>query len=251
MKTRSAQAMKNNSRILTVVCLLKLLSWSSPAIAQETLPCLDSSKECVEQLTQRAIANSAKLKTLDDRLALIDKRLEVSKDSIDYANSKLWTNYLPSSTSFGGSVFDIINPFAWIKNFAGGGEMQRDQLAIADLEVKAATLEATRAELERQREEEKVKLGEKVLRLLLDYEAVSRKYALVESQLKTYNQQQAILKIRYRLGQGETAEFLESQVKGEALRGQLVELESLLSEKVRELVQLIGDESVNSLITDN
>jgi hypothetical protein len=49
---------------------------------------------------------------------------------------------------------------------------------------------------------------------VLDYEAVSRKYALVESQLKTFNQQQEILRIRYRLGGGETAEFLESQVKG-------------------------------------
>jgi hypothetical protein len=85
-------------------------------------------------------------------------RLGVSKDSIDYAESKLWTNYLPSSTSFGGSILDIINPFAWIKNLAGGGEMQRDRIAIADLEIKAATLEAARAELERQREEEKILL---------------------------------------------------------------------------------------------
>jgi hypothetical protein len=75
-------------KILMVVCLLRLLSWSSPALAQ-TLPCLDSSKECVEELTQSAIAHSSKLKTLDDRIALIDKRLGVSRDSIDYANNKL------------------------------------------------------------------------------------------------------------------------------------------------------------------
>lgn len=96
-------------------------------------------------MTELAIANSAKLKTLDDRLTLIDRQLGVSKDSIDYAESKLWTNYLPSSTSFGSSVLDIINPLAWLKNFAGGGDMQRDRLAITDLEVKAATLEATLA----------------------------------------------------------------------------------------------------------
>ncbi len=75
---------------------------------------------------------------------------------------------------------------------------------------------------------------------MLNYEAVSRKYALVESQLETYNQQQAILRIRYRLGEGETAEFLESQVKGEGLRGQLMELERLQQEKVRELEQVAG-----------
>ena len=42
------------------------------------------------------------------------------------------------------------------------------------------------------------------------------------------------------MGEGETAEFLESQVKGEGLRGQLVELESLQQEKVRELGQVTG-----------
>ena len=62
-----------------------------------------------------------------------------------------------------------------------------------------------------------------ILSLLLNYEAVSRKYALVESQPETYNQQQEILRIRYRLGQGETAEFLESQAKGDY--GVLLDLE--------------------------
>ncbi len=192
---------------------------------QNPLPCLDSSPECVEQLTQEAIANSPKLKTLDNRIALIDERLDFMGGRKDYAESRLWTNYLPTS-SIGGSVLDIVNPFAWIKNLAGGGDMQRDRLAIADLEIKAATLEAARAELERQREEEKVLLGEKVLRLVLDYEAAQRQYALVKSQLETYNQQQSIRRIRYRLGQGDTSEFLEQEVRGDGLEAKLVELES-------------------------
>jgi outer membrane protein TolC len=124
-------------------------------------------------------------------------------------------------------------------------------MEIADLEIKAATLEAARAELERQREEEKVLLGDKVLRLVLDYEAVSRKYDLVRSQLKTYSQQQEILRIRDHLGQGETAEFLESQVKGDGLRGQLTELESLQGEKVRELGQVTGLEGKNKPLQES
>jgi hypothetical protein len=86
--------MKNYPQILMVVCLLRLLSGSNPAIAHETLPCLDSSPGCVGQLTTAAIADSSKLKTLDDRIALIDKRLGVSKDSIDYANSRCIELYL-------------------------------------------------------------------------------------------------------------------------------------------------------------
>ena len=211
------------------------------------LPCLDSSKECVDKLTEVAgakrcckqFANSPKLKTLDSRIALIDERLDLMGGRKDYAESKLWTNYLPTSTS-GGSVLDIVNPFAWIKNLAGGGDMQRDRLAIADIEVKAATLEAARAQLERQREEEKVNLGDKVLRLVLDYEAARRQYALVKSQLETYNQQQEILRIRYRLGEGDTSQFLESQVRGDGLEARLVELESLQQDKVRELLQVLS-----------
>ncbi len=195
----------------------------------------------MEQLTERAIANSPKLKTLDNRIALIDERLDLMGGRKDYAESRLWTNYLPTS-SVGGSVLDIVNPFAWIKNLAGGGDMQRERLAIADLEVKAATLEAARAELERQREEEKVNLGDKVLRLVLDYEAATRQVELVRSQLETYNQQQSIRRIRYRLGEGDTSEFLESQARGDGLEAKLVELETLQQDKVRELVQVTGYE---------
>ncbi len=120
--------------------------------------------------------------------------------------------------------------------------MQRDRLGIADLEVKAATLEAARAELERQREEEKVNLGDKVLRLVLDYEAATRQVELVRSQLITFTQQQEILRIRYRLGEGDTSEFLEQEVRGDGLEAKLVELESLRQDKVRELGQVTGYE---------
>jgi hypothetical protein len=133
--------MKNHPQTVMVALVLRLLSWSSPVNSQQLtvnsdqlttdtpsiqnlklrsiasearqpkiqnpLPCLDSSKECVEELTQRAIAHSSKLKTLNDRIALIDRRLGVSRDSIDYANNKLWTNYLPTS-SVGGNVLDIM-----------------------------------------------------------------------------------------------------------------------------------------------
>ena len=64
----------------------------------------------------------------------------------------------------------------------------------------------------------------------------------VKSQLETFNQQQEILRIRYRLGEGNTSEFLESQVRGDGLEARLVELETLQQEKVRELGQVMGYE---------
>ncbi len=83
-----------------------------------------------------------------------------------------------------------------------GVKCERDRLAIADLEVKAATLEAARAELERQREQEKVNLGEKVLQLLLSYEAATRQVELIESQIKTFQVSREAFRIRYKYKRG-------------------------------------------------
>ncbi len=74
------------------------------------LPCLDSSRECIEQLTQAAIANSAELVTLDEQIALIDERVELMGDRIDYTSSKRWTNYLTTE------------PLRLVANIFGGGD---------------------------------------------------------------------------------------------------------------------------------
>ncbi len=200
------------------------------------LPCLDTSNLCVEQLTQQAIANSLTLQTLNERITLIDERLALMGDRKDYAESKLWTNYLPTSTNIDG----IIDPFAWIRNLAGGGDMQRDRLAIADLEIKGATLEAARAELERQREQEKIFLGEKVLQLLLSYEAATRQVELVESQIKTFQVSRQVFRIRYQFGEGTTEQWLSFEERENKLNEQLTLSRTKQDEAVRELRQLVG-----------
>ncbi len=160
-------------------------------------------------------------------------------DRKEYAESKLWTNYLPTSSSTS-SILDVVNPFAWIQNLAGGGQMQRDRLAIADLEVKAATLEAARAELERKREQEKINLGEKVLQLLLDYEAATRQVELVESQVRTFQVSREAFRIRYRFGEGTTEQWLSFEERENKLNQQLMTVKTKQEETVRELKQLVG-----------
>ncbi len=39
------------------------------------LPCLDSSPDCISQLTEAAIANSPELVTLDEQIALVNERV--------------------------------------------------------------------------------------------------------------------------------------------------------------------------------
>ncbi len=50
------------------------------------------------------------------------------------------------------------------------------------------------------------------------------------------------MRIRCRLGEGDTSQFLESQVRGDGLEAKLVVWGSLQQEKVRELGQVTGYE---------
>jgi hypothetical protein len=197
---------------------------------QNSLPCIDSGNECVEKLTESAIANSNQLLTLDEKISLIDERLKLMSERIDYSQKKNWTNYV------------TIDPVKLLQNLFGGGDVQKDKIAIADLEIKAADLEAAKAELERQREEEKTLLSDKVLHLLLDYEEADRQGELIQSQLDSFNQQREIFEISYRLGEGDTAQMLGLSDKSDRLNEQLVSAEIKRSGAVRELRQLTGYE---------
>jgi outer membrane protein TolC len=182
----------------------------------------------VQQLTNRAIARSSKFKKLSERITIIDQRLEATGERIDYTKKKQWTNYIST------------NPVDIIQNIFGGGGVQRDRIAIADLEIKTTDLVAAKAELERQQEEEKLETGDRILSLLLDYEAASRRHELLISQLETLNQQREVTRIAYKLGRGETSQILGMEDKRDRISEQIVEVEIKKDESVRELEQLTG-----------
>ncbi|WP_319423480.1 hypothetical protein [Pleurocapsa sp. FMAR1] len=76
--------------------------------------------------------------------------------------------------------------------------------AIADLEIRTTDLLAAKAELERQQEEEKLKIEDKVLSRILDYEAAQRQHDLLTSSLENLEQQRKVMMIGYKFGQGST-----------------------------------------------
>ena len=201
---------------------------NSQQLTVETAFCLNSSNECVQELTEKAIANSHKLKTLEERITLIDQRLELAEDRIEYTRKKKWTNYISA------------NPINILQNIFGGGDVQRDNLAIANLEIRTADLLAAKAELERQQEEEKVKISDRVLRLLLDYEAAQRRYELLNNQLQTLEQQQRVARVSYRRGRGSTSQILGMADKRDRLSEKIFEVEIRIDEAVRKLLHLIG-----------
>ena len=193
--------------------------------------CLNSSDECVQELTEKAITNSHKLKTLTARITLIEERLELAEDRIEYTRKKKWTNYISA------------NPVNIIQNIFGGGSVQRDNIAIASLEIRTADLLAAKAELERQKEEEKVKIGDRVLRLLLDYEAAQRRHELLKNQLETLEQQQRVARVSYRRGRGSTSQMLGMSDKRDRVTEQLTNVSIKKDDSIRKLLHLIGSKS--------
>ncbi len=199
------------------------------------MPCLSSSSECIELLAAKAIgfatarsaiANSPELVTLDEQITLIDKRLEVADKRSDHTSKKRWTNYISS------------DPLRIAANLLGGGDVQRDNIAIADLEVKSAELEAYRANLHRRKAEVESQLREEILSLVLEYEAEERKYVLAQSKLATYSQQRQLIEIEYQYGNGSTTQMLSMWQQGESLEAEVIQVKSKKTEITRKIQQL-------------
>ena len=115
--------------------------------------------------------------------------MELTSDRIDYAGARQWTDYL------------TLDPLRLVQNLFGGGDVQRNRLAIAELEVRAA-------DLVRRREEVAEGLARDVVGLVLEYEELSRRIDLLDSQLLTQRQREAVMEIAYRTGQGSTTTML-------------------------------------------
>ena len=181
----------------------------------------------MNELSELAIANSAKLETLSTKITLIDERIDLTDEKIDYARSKKWTNYISA------------NPATILQNLFGGGNVQRDNIAIASLEIRTADLLAARAELERQQVEEKVEISDRVLRLLLNYESAERRHVLLNNQLANLDVQEKVARVSYRAGRGSTSQIIGMSDKRDRLVEKIVEVEIKQDEAVRELGQLM------------
>jgi hypothetical protein len=206
--------------------LLKLEKPEKKTNDSPELPCLDTSSECIELLAEKAIASSPELVTLDEQIALIDKRLVLAGERIEHTSKKRWTNYLST------------DPLRIAANVFGGGDVQKDNIAIADLEVKSAELEADRANLHRRQAEVKSQLKKNVLGLVLEYEAAEREYVLAQSKLATYSQQRQLIEIDYQFGSGSTTQMLSMWQQGENLEAEVIQIESKKAEITRKIQQL-------------
>lgn len=150
---------------------------------------------------------------------------------IDYAESRRWTNYL------------TLDPLELVQNLLGGGDVQRDQVAIASLEVQAA-------DLVRRREEVAEDLAREVIALVMDHERLDRELTLLASQLETQQLQQAVQESAYRTGQGNTVQMMSVWQRTEDLQAQQQERSVAQAQVRRQLEQITGLTDVSVSVSE-
>jgi hypothetical protein len=209
------------------------------------LPCLEATDACIGQLQGLAIANSRELKAIDQRVEAINQKIAEAKAN-NQKSVKLgvfeplvqsWlkledvtTNGQVKQRGFLDRVLGVFNqPLSGIneilslvgvplfRNAAGGdAATQQRVIAIADLQVKVVEVENKRGDLA-------AKIRETVILQVLDYDQLRREFQIGQEIARRQGLQHRILEIEYRLGQGETTQFLGSlnaldRQKGEAFR---------------------------------
>ena len=202
------------------------------------LPCLNSSSECIDLLTEKAIAHSSELQTIQTRIGLLDTRLGIATDSINYAESKLWTNYIPDAVPT--NPFSLINPFSLLKNIFGGGDIQKSRIAIADLQLKKANVEVQRVELERRYSEVQDQMREKILTLVLEYEATGRQIAMINEQINHHRIVFKVMEIDYRFRGSSTEAYVQAIEKEARLENELIHIQTSQREFLGKIISLTG-----------
>lgn len=143
-------------------------------------------------------------------------------ERIDYAESRRWTNYL------------TLDPLELVQNILGGGDVQRDRIAVADLEFQVA-------DLIRRREEVAEDLAAEVVGLVLAYEEGERALELLQMQLETQQLQQAVMESSYRTGQGDTGTMMAVWQRTEGLKAVLSEQIVATDQIAVEIRRRVGD----------
>lgn len=195
------------------------------------LPCLNSTPECIDKLTELAVNHSLEIETLNGQIGILGDRDQLLRDRIDYTRSNQWVNLLENP---------LTNPVGFIQNIFGGGNYQRSEIAITDLEIKKSQLEAYGAELVRRKAEVEGSLKEEILALVLTYERESRQQQLLFNQLENQSILSNVVEIDYRFGGSSTESYLASIEKQERLESMLAQSIINQQESIRKLEGLVG-----------
>lgn len=147
---------------------------------------------------------------------MIEQRLELAAERRAYTESRWWVNWI------------TLDPLELVQNILGGGNVGRDRLQVATLEVEAANLV-------RRREEVAESLAREVIDLVLEVEASDRRLEVLAGQLETQLQRQAVREAQYRTGRGSTDQMLVVWQRTDDFQARIDEAAIARGQIVREL----------------
>lgn len=209
-------------------------SYPSLKEISKPLPCLNSNDECLEILTEAAIANSYRIDAVQTQIDIIDNKDLIIGDRIEYVDRKRWVNFFANNP--------VKMPFKLVANILGGGDLQRDRIAIADLEVKRATLLSNKARLLANVKEYEYQLREEILELLIEYESNVKAISILENRLNNLEFQYRVFLIDYTNGRGNTDKFMSFSTRKSELEFQADAIDTNINSAVRKLKYLTGFE---------
>ncbi len=159
----------------SMLLFLLMLTTAIQVHAQNDLPCFDSSEKCVEILTAQAVANSAKIKVLDETIKL--------------ARRKGWTQYIDVS-----AIDPLTMSIQILRNVLGGGELQTRKLAISQINLR--------------RTETFLRIRAEINDLLLQDENAERKKRQTQTLFDAQSSLAAVLEISYQSGELSTERMM-------------------------------------------
>lgn len=191
------------------------------------LPCLATDEKCVAELQALAIKNNITLKAIDERIAAVEVRINeataANKKSIDAGLiTPLLQNFLQIETKASGEKAGILNKIAGLftqpvealnsifsligiplfqRATGGDAASQSRVIAIADLQVKIEAAKTERAKMANS-------LTNQVQMAVLDFDTIAREYQISAEIARREGTRIKIIEIGYRLGHGDTVQFL-------------------------------------------
>lgn len=209
--------------------LWSLASWS-PAMASEPFPCFDTSEECLEILTEAAIARSREADLIARQIELAEQRGELYEETTQEQRSRTWTAWL------------TLDPIETIGNLFGGGPRQQRELQIQELELRQQAISAQSFALEIRGGELRDGLRSQIFQSLQRFQELGRELERVESAIASHQTQYQVFLAGYRHGNGSTQQLLNLQQREVELNSKIEELQSQVNLTIRELEELTGYE---------
>jgi hypothetical protein len=128
------------------------------------------------------------------------------------------------------------NPIGIVANILGGGDAQRVEQAIGDLDLNLGELHRRRAEVE-------TKVKEQVLGLVLEVERFDRQIEGMKGAQAASSQRLAVIEAGYKFGRGSTAEMIGLWQAAEEEKTKIQKVEVERSQVIQKLSVLTNFES--------